>query len=39
MEILARENLAGARLLPLQFPELSLPKQGESGLISTDFSF
>ena len=34
MEILAKENLVGQKLLPLQFPGLSFPYYGESGFLS-----
>ena len=32
------ESVVGQKQLPLQFPELSLPQQGESGFLSKDLS-
>ena len=36
MEILTKENLVGAKLLPLQFPGLSRPFQGKPGFLGKD---
>ena len=37
MEILLRRTWSGEKELPLQFPGVSLPDQGESGFLTEDF--